>query len=476
MSTLDQIWNQFLHIIAQEVGSRIVDTWFKAITLERWDAVQKIVYVKVPNAFVKNWVHTHYYDLMQVNLARLLHTEKPKIIIVDDSSVQVHAPEDVGAKPLFQAAHVLQKNNNVPIGASAPSSAAHSLQVRNKTHAFHETLSSVYSFETFVVGPNNSLAFAAAHAVAKKPGSLYNPLFIYGGSGLGKTHLLRAIGYEIQQENKDAVVLYNSAHRFVNEFIYAIRFDKVLAFQKKYQSVDVLLVDDIQFISNKEQTQEAFFHIFNALYDAQKQVIFSSDTVPYHMQGIAERLRTRLSGGLITDIHMPALETKIAILKKKAELNGHELPDDVAHFIASCAVSNIRELEGMFIRVVACACLSNQKISLELAKKVIVQLEHQPITAAVEFQQILKVLGKYYACELAQLCSKDRNKDIAFARHMAMYLMKKLTNKSFREIGDFLGGRDHTTVMHALDKIEKHLQKDEEFSRTVKKIEQEIVS
>ncbi|HXW86191.1 MAG TPA: chromosomal replication initiator protein DnaA [Candidatus Bathyarchaeia archaeon] len=474
MSTLDHIWNQFLYIVAQEVGSRVVETWFKAITVQQWDVTQKTVYIKVPNTFVKNWVQTNYYQLLQTHLGRLLHVDKPTIMLVDDTNVVTISPEIQEKKPLFHAAHVMQKNNQSSTTSIVPST-AQSL-TKNKVHPFHEKLSSTYSFETFVVGPNNSLAFAAAHAVAKKPGSLYNPLFIYGGSGLGKTHLLRAIGYDIQKEHKDAVVLYNSAHRFVNEFIYAIRFDKVLAFQKKYQSVDVLLVDDIQFISNKEQTQEAFFHIFNALYDAQKQVVFSSDTVPYHMQGIAERLRTRLSGGLITDIHMPALETKIAILKKKADLNGHELPDDVAHFIASCTVSNIRELEGMFIRVMAYACLAHQKITLDLAKKVITTPEKEYNTIqTVEFQQILSVLKKYYSYELTQLCSKDRDKDTVFVRHVAMYLMKKLTNKSFREIGDFLGGRDHTTVMHALEKIERQLQKDEQLSRTFKQIERELM-
>jgi len=270
-------------------------------------------------------------------------------------------------------------------------------------------------------------------------------------------------------------VLYQTADRFVNEFINAIRFNKIHKFQKKYKTVDVLLVDDIQFISNKEQTQEAFFHIFNSLYDSHKQIVFSSDTFPQNIGGIAERLRSRLACGLVTDIHVPTLETKIAILIKKADLNNEILSDEVANFIALHVVSNVRELEGALIRVIAFAHLTKQSITLELAKKVLIR-SNQCKKRTISFERIAKCVEKHYPHNLFHLRSKGRSKNLVLARQINMFFMKKLTDKSLRTIGGFFGGRDHTTVKYAIDKIQRWLKEHPDFREQLKRIEQKIIN
>lgn len=362
------IWEEFLHIIREEAGSRVVETWFRAVSLQQWDPFHKTVYLQAPNSFVRDWIKSNYTDMIQVHLKRLLHVDSLKIIFLDLRSQQVEQNKVAVPNSII-----------TPIVPATLDGAKH----HALTHVNHKKSASYinasFIFDSFVVGPSNSLAYAAAQAVTEKPGFVYNPLFMYGESGLGKTHLLHAIGNQVKKSNQQASVLYQTADRFVNEFINAIRFDKVHAFQVKYQRVDVLLIDDIQFISNKEQTQEAFFHIFNTLYEAGKQIVFSSDTYPQDMHGIAERLRSRLAAGLIADIHVPSLETKIAILKRKAERSNEVLNDEVAFFIASRAVTNIRELEGCLIRVIAFASLTKQPVTLDLARRVLMRAPEQSI-------------------------------------------------------------------------------------------------
>ena len=456
------IWREFLHIIEQEAGSRIVETWFKAVTLKQWDPRTSIAYLEVPNNFVRDWIRNNYQSMIFTHLGRLLNTAKFSIVFLEPHSTpsQSATIEPNTFTPVSTSVAVVNKDS-VPVTGSL---------VKNRSH-----VNRVFSFETYVVGPSNSLAYAAAQAITEKPGSIYNPLFIYGESGLGKTHLLHAIGNEIKQKHKQLVVLYQTADRFVNEFINAIRFDKVPQFQHKYKSVDVLLVDDIQFISNKEQTQEAFFHIFNSLYESHKQIVFSSDTYPQNIQGIAERLSSRLACGLVADIRAPHLETKIAILKRKAELNGEFLSDDVAHFIASRVVSNIRELEGSLIRVMAFASLTGNDVTIELAQKVLHRIN--PYKAMrTDLETVIHGMSTYYPYSLNDLRSKSRSKDLSFARQVAMFLMKKVTDKSLRDIGEFLGGRDHSTVMHALSKIDLHRKTDMDFEHKLKKMEHEILN
>ncbi|MCK5633114.1 chromosomal replication initiator protein DnaA [bacterium] len=454
------IWDQFLKIVKEEAGSRVVETWFKAVTLYEWDSIRSIVYLQAPNSFVKDWILGNYNELVQHHLKRLLNVETLKVVFLDFTNENIE-------KKLTDTTN--KKTELVPAVLDKPKHALlKRLQSKNRG-SFNVS----YQFETFVVGPSNSLASAAAQAITENPGELYNPLFIYGGSGLGKTHLLHAIGNGIRARNKKAMVLYQTADRFVNEFISAIRFNKVHKFQAKYKNIDVLLIDDIQFISNKEQTQEAFFHIFNSLYDSHKQIVFSSDTFPQNIDGIAERLRSRLAWGLVTDIHVPSLETKVAILKRKADLHEEFLDDEVAHFIAMRVDSNIRELEGALVRVMAFSSLTNQPVSIELAKKVLLRVSDST-GMGVNFKQVIKCISNFYPYSLHDLCSKKRNRNLSFARHVAMFLMKKTTDKSLREIGSFLGGRDHSTVVHALNKVEKYSETNPAFLDQLRRMERAI--
>lgn len=458
------IWEEFLTIVREEVGSRVVETWFKAVSLYQWDAVHKVVYLQAPNQFVRDWIQTNYLSIIQFHLGRLLHVDSPKVVLM--SNAQEGVPLPTQSVPV----------TDIMVMPAQPCASSHALVPAASSYD-SATINSSYTFDTFVVGPSNSLAYAAAHAVTEKPGRLYNPLFLYGGSGLGKTHLLHSIGNEIKVKNPQAQVLYQSTDRFVTEFIHAIRFDKMHKFQAKYKDIDVLLIDDVQFISNKEQTQEAFFHIFNALYESHKQIVFSSDTFPQNIDGLAERLRSRLAWGLVADIHMPLLETKIAIIKKKAEMSHEQLSDEVVYYIAARDCMNIRELEGALVRVIACASLTKQSITLELAQKVLGDTFKPAHVAspAADFERVVKCVRKYYSYDLPELRSKSRNKDISFARQITMFLMKRVTDKSLRDIGEYLGGRDHSTVMHAIDRIEQQLELRHEFKAHLKRMEQEII-
>lgn len=463
---MNGVWEQFLKVAHEELGSRVVETWFKAISLDTWDLLQKKIFLQVPNKFVRDWIEKNYRLFLQAQLGRLLNIEKPELFLIDLSTQKSHELLPLPIKKVVDEAPRPTQLVKQKKGSLAKT------MVRKQTMV----MNSNYLFKTFVVGPNNSLAYAAAMAVAEKPGKLYNPLFIYGESGLGKTHLLHAIGNDMQERSSNATILYQTADRFVNEFIHAIRFDAIDKFQRKYQDIDVLLIDDVQFISNKEQTQEAFFHIFNSLYESHKQIVFSSDTFPQDIKGIAERLRSRLGWGLVTDLHMPSLETRIAILKKKAAMSNHCLDDDVACFLASHAVTNIRELEGAMVRVIAFASLTNQPITLDLAERVLLQKGVKQESPAVDHHKILQEVSKSFHYTVHDLQSKNRNKDLIIARHIATFLMKQLTDKSLREIGDALGGRDHSTIVHGLQKIEKLLRDDAALCQQLKLIQQKIVA
>lgn len=458
----ETIWPEFLRIVREEVGSRVVETWFKAIVFCRWDAPHKTVYLKAPNTFVKDWVTGHYGQLFARHLGRLLNEQniyvqfleatqdvQPEPIKIVPASGQRPAPTQVAVRPAVQhsALRPVLKNR----GPMNPN----------------------YLFSNFVVGPHNSLAYAAAYAITEKPGKLYNPFFIYGDSGLGKTHLLHAIGNQIREHDKQVRILYQSADRFVNEFINAIRFNKVYQFEAKYKDVDLLLIDDIQFLSNKEQTQEAFFHIFNTLHQAQKQIVFTSDSLPRDIAGLAHRMRSRLESGLVTDISKPTLETKIAIIKKKAEANNETLDDDVAEYIASTVTSNVRELEGALIRVFAFSTLTKQPLTLDLVQKVLVRTQETK-TTALDLQKIASVVAGFFDYSLPELKSAKRDKDLASARHVGIYFMKQYTQHSLREIGKFLNRKDHSSVVHALEKVEERKKNDPQFAHLLARVERQI--
>ncbi len=463
---LPGIWEEFLAIVKQEAGSQVVETWLKAVALEQWDALNKVAHIKAPNSFVRDWVKNNYLKLFELHLSRLLNVSDLKV----NFFIGQQKPENIDHEEAQQASNLQTEydskattKSNLIIPGKLPVPVNSGLQVTKKEHA---SLNASYCFENFVIGPSNSLAHAAAWAVAEKPGRLYNPLFIYGSSGLGKTHLLHAIGNKIKALDQNKTVVYQTADRFVNEFISAIRFNRMFAFREKYKMVDVLLIDDIQFIANKDQTQEAFFHIFNSLYDAHKQIIFSSDCYPKDLKGITERLRSRMESGLVTDIYIPTIETKIAILKKKAEQSKENLPDDVALFIATQANANIRQLEGCLIRVIAFAHLTGQTISKSLAERVLGVIT-DPDMSNLTLNKIAQAVASNYSYTIDQLRSKQRGRDLSFVRQLVMYLTKKLTDRSLREIGQFLNRKDHSTVLHAINKIEIMVQRDTKLQKEV---------
>jgi len=323
-----------------------------------------------------------------------------------------------------------------------------------------------YTFDSFVVGASNQFAHAAARAVGESPSRSYNPLFLYGGVGLGKTHLLHAVGHQVESRHPGLKVLYLTAEQFVNQLINSLRFKSMHAFRERYRAIDVLLVDDIQFLANKERTQEEFFHTFNTLYTNQRQIVLSSDCSPRSIPSIEERLRSRFEWGLIADIQPPDLETKIAILRRKADQDGAELPDDVALFVASQVRSNVRELEGLLTRVVAFASLTGRPLSLELAKETLRDIlpdESRRPSAA----EIIKFVARHYGLKVSEIKSKSNAKPIAFPRQVAMYLCKQMTGLSYPEIGRQFNDKHHSTVMYSVDKIEQLRASDEELARTL---------
>jgi chromosomal replication initiator protein len=453
MINLETIWQQFLVLAVQEVGSRAVETWFKALTLSHWQSEGKTVYLQAPNGFVRDWVQNRYLSIIELHLARMFHVASLKVVI------RLEAEQE-------STTSLLAKEAIIP-AIKFPTKK--SLKIDKMGYNF---LKAEYTFDTFVVGPNNSLSYAAAFAVTQSPGKKYNPLFIYGNSGVGKTHLLHAIGNELKKSKPMLTVIYQSADRFVTEFIHAIRFENIHKFQQKYHLVDVLLIDDIQCIANKEQTQEAFFNIFNVLYDSHKQIIFSSDTYPQKLAGVTERLRSRMAWGLVTDMYVPTLETKVAILKNKAS-NVHNiyLEDEVAECIASSVTLNVRELEGALIRVIASASFIQKPITIDLAKSVLKVQDTVFVKPTVSFHTIINAIHKVYQCDVQELCAKGRNKDIAHARQVAMFLMKKMTSKSLRDIGAFLGDRDHATIKHGVEKIEQRLLSNDCLQKEIVTIE-----
>lgn len=327
-----------------------------------------------------------------------------------------------------------------------------------------------YTFDTFVIGSGNRFAHAASLAVAEAPAKAYNPFFIYGGVGLGKTHLMHAIGHYVIEHNPSAKVVYLSSEKFTNEFIYSIRDNKTIDFRDKYRNVDVLLIDDIQFLAGKESTQEEFFHTFNALHEEAKQIIISSDRPPKEIPTLEDRLRSRFEWGLITDIAPPDLETRIAILSKKAKADGLDIPDDVMVYIANEIDSNIRELEGALIRVVAYASLANLDISLEVAGSALKDIMPTGKQRVVTILDIKHVVGEYYSIQLEDFSAKKRTQSIAYPRQIAMYLSRELTDFSLPKIGNEFGGRDHTTVLHAHEKISNLVKVDKQLQQEIQQI------
>lgn len=478
-AVVNQIWQEFLKIAREEAGSPVVETWFKAVSCLSWDISKKTIYLKAPNQFVKEWIVKNYTQLLHTHLCRLLNEQSIHVQFVDQIP-DAHEQSSKNISPHIIPAQVISGMQPVSM-AVATGHSRHDL-VKNSMRNISRVekpqtrpgLNETHSFDTFVVGPSNSLAYAAALAVAEKPGILYNPFFMYGPSGLGKTHLLHAIGQRVKKENKKAVIVYQTADRFVQEFIHAIRFNKTHMFEAKYKNIDLLLMDDIQFISHKEQTQEAFFHIFNTLHQAQKQIVCTSDALPGDIAGLAARMRSRLEWGLVADISMPTLETKIAIVKKKAEIHHEPISDAIAERIARSVTSSIRELEGALIRVLACASLTRQAITQELVDNVLFKNSSNQARQQIDLPKVARCVMNYFNVTLAELRSEKRDKEISHARHMAFYLMKKHTDKSLKEIGAFLLRKDHSTVLHAFEKINLIRQNDLKLQHALQELERAL--
>jgi chromosomal replication initiator protein len=463
----ETLWKEFLSILSAEVGSRVVETWFRSITLVRWDSQAKIVYLKAPNHFIRDWVSTHYQNLFQTHLGRLLNEHSIKIVFVNDGI-------GVEAMPEYH------EHYGTPENGSHHHESMDSIKIKPARTSFpHQappSLSHQHLFETFVVGPSNALAFAAAHAVTQNPGALYNPLLIWGGDGLGKTHLLQAIGNRIKQMHKQAQILYQTADRFISDFIMAARTSRIQQFEARYRQVDVLLLDDIQCMSNKHGTQDMFYQIFTNLHLARKQVVCTCDNLPRAIPGLSDRIRSRLEGGLITDLQAAPLETRLAILRTKAQAHNVVLSDDVVECIATRVPSNIRDLEGALIRVMAYASLTRQNVTLDLVSRVIENALPATPRRSVELQNILKHVSKSFDYSVAEIKSPKRSKDLAQARHIAIYLMKKMTDRSLREIAHFMDRQDHSTILHAVNKLEAQAMKDPSFGLLINRLERELLN
>ncbi len=429
---LDSLWARLLESVSHKVPPAAFDSWLRPCRLLAVEGDH--LRIGAPNPFSRDWLAQHHLDALQHAAQEVVGGHPRVTIVVDETAVAESAPAPM------------------PTRAGGTGTA--------------EGLNPRYTFDAFVVGSSNQFAQAACQAVAELPSRAYNPLFIYGGVGLGKTHLLHAVGHQSVRLFPGMAVVYISSERFTNELINAIRYDRTAEFRARYRTIDLLLIDDIQFISGKERTQEEFFHTFNDLYESRKQIIVSSDCSPKEIPEIEERLRSRFEWGLIADIQPPDFETRVAILKKKAALERVRLTDDVAYLIASRIKSNIRELEGSLTRMIAFCALTGREMSVDLTQEVLGELwgEEEKI---VTIEQIQRKVCDLFGIRLSDLKAKTRTKAIAFPRQIAMYLARQLTHASLAEVGRAFGGKDHTTVLHAVDKVQALLQEDPKLRKTI---------
>ncbi len=439
----ERAWQSVLGQLQMEMPKASYDTWVRDTCLV--DYTEDCLTIGVRNAYARDWLES-----------RLASTVTRMLVGILDRSVEVEFVVQQSGQEAFEAAEK-------PVEAAQ---SQHSDVV--KTH--NSTLNPRYTFESYIVGASNRLAHAAALAVAEKPARAYNPLFLYGGVGLGKTHLLHAIGNACHECGLS--VLYVSSEEFTNDMISAIRERTTQAFREKYRSIDVLMVDDIQFIAGKESTQEEFFHTFNTLHGQDKQIIVSSDRPPKALVTLEERLRSRFEWGLTADIQPPDFETRMAILRAKAERRGRQVPDEITELIARRVQSNIRELEGALNRVLAIAELSGAPLSSEMAETALVDLLPQP--SDIQPSRVIAIVARVFNLSSEQLLSRDRSREVALPRQIAMYLLREEANVSLPQIGEALGGRDHTTVMYAIEKVSDLLERDDRLRRQVVSIRQQL--
>ncbi len=448
---MDVLWNKTLKIIKEKVSQQNFETWIRPIRIATLEGDHACM--AVPNRFFRDWLVENYLDLLREAMKSVAGSAMEVEFIVETDSRHDTAEGHRGHAPV-QEKHTVKKTS--------------------RTH-INSTLNPNYSFERFVVGVSNQFAHAASVAVADQPAKNYNPLFIYGGVGLGKTHLLNAIGLKTLKLFPDLNVVYVSAEVFMNELINSIRYDKMPKFREKFRNIDCMLIDDIQFIAGKERTQEEFFHTFNTLHDAGKQIVVTSDKFPKDIPNLEGRLRSRFEWGLIADIQPPEIETKIAILEKKAQENNIALPGNVALYIASQAETNIRELEGYLVRIAAYSSLTGHEIDMDLVKAVLKKLLRQEEKREITLEEIIKTVSAKLNIKIADIKSPKKNKNLVLARQISMFLAREMTNASFPDIGAKIGGRDHSTVIYAHNKIRKLIETDKSLRDITEDVQETIL-
>ncbi|MFZ5649531.1 MAG: chromosomal replication initiator protein DnaA [Bacillota bacterium] len=435
-NNLNEIWSHILTALQVRLNNPSVNTWLNSMKPVTF--MDDSLIIEVNDKFTRDWLDDRYGPVLKSILYELLEQEM---------NVEFILHQDVPSR-------ILNKNKRS--------------QFFNDDTQYH--LNKKYTFDTFVVGNSNRFAHAASLAVADSPSKSYNPLFIYGGVGLGKTHLMHAIGNHILNKGNLYKVLYISSEKFTNELINSIRDDKTLEFRNKYRSVDILLIDDIQFLAGKERTQEEFFHTFNTLYEANKQIIISSDRPPKDIPTLEDRLRSRFEWGLITDIQIPDFETRTAILRKKAQFENLDIPDEILSYIADKIHSNIRELEGALIRIIAFASFNKKEITIDLAEAVLKDILPDSKPRQITANLIQQVVSDYFNLKPEDLKAKKRTRSVSFPRQIAMYITRELTDLSLPKIGEQYGGRDHTTVIHAFERIHSEIQVDPSLEANVKEL------
>ena len=443
MKNIEELWKHSLSILEKKISKPSFETWLKSTKVH--SLKKDTLTVVAPNEFARDWLEERYSEVIGDVLYEITgeHLEVKFIIPHNQTEEEYDLPAP---------AKKVKKN-------------------QDQQHEIPQTLLiPKYTFDTFVIGSGNRFAHAASLAVAEAPAKAYNPLFIYGGVGLGKTHLMHAIGHYVLEHNPSAKVVYLSSEKFTNEFINSIRDNRAEDFRNKYRNVDVLLIDDIQFLAGKESTQEEFFHTFNALHEESKQIVISSDRPPKEIPTLEDRLRSRFEWGLITDITPPDLETRIAILRKKAKAERLDISNEVMIYIANQIDSNIRELEGALIRVVAYSSLINKDINADLAAEALKDIIPNSKPKIISIADIQRAVGEHFNVKLEDFKAKKRTKSVAYPRQIAMYLSRELTDSSLPKIGEEFGGRDHTTVIHAHEKISKLMQTDTQLQEHIKEI------
>ena len=449
---MKNIWEKAVEKLKSKISDQNINTWIKPIQTK--EISDDHIILEVPNKFIKDWVKENYNQIICETLYEI-----SKI----NFNIEIQINRNLKNKEI--------KTQKEPIEETIK-------PTENKTkNEFFETsnINPNYTFKSFVSGPSNQFAHAAALAVSNNPATTYNPLFIYGGVGLGKTHIIHAIGNEVLKKNSNIKVCYYSSEKFTNELINSLRHAKMDEFRNKFRSIDILLIDDIQFIAGKKSTQEEFFHTFNALYESHKQIVVTSDKFPKEIPDLEERLRSRFEWGLIADIQSPDTETKQAILKMKADQNKIDLPEDVAYFLANSITSNVRELEGYLIRVGAYASLTSTPINLNMAKTILKDIIIEN-SKEITIEKIQKTVAEHFQIKSIELKSSKRLKNLVLPRQIAMYICRKLTDLSYPEIGTKFGGKDHSTIIHAIKKIDKKMEEDLHTRMTVEKLMEKMGS